>query len=317
LAEDRHFYSHPGFNPFSVLRAMVINIQNGTVKQGGSTITQQSIRISRQNPSRNLIEKVIELLLAFRWEVWATKDEILQFYTAHTPMGGNTVGYSAACWRYFRKIPSEITWAQAATLAVLPNSPGQIHPGKAREVLLTKRNNLLKKILLSKLIDSAAFFRSINEELIQSPQAFPQLAPHLLQCLAETKGAGKWYSTTISATLQATLSELLDRIRPEKEAKQINNIGLVVVRLKDQRVIAYHGNYPKTVNSPFVDLVRAKRSYGSLLKPFLFATALSDGKITPQGWLEDVPKTYEGSYSPKNFNNKYQSLPYFTHTDTN
>jgi penicillin-binding protein 1C len=320
IAEDRYFDRHFGFNPVSIGRAVWANLKAGRVRQGGSTITQQAIRISRQNPPRTILQKLSELVEAIRWEVWMTKDEILTHYAANAPMGGNVVGLSTACWRYFGTLPQQLSWAQAATLAVLPNAPGWVHLGRGRGRLLQKRNRLLGQLRDQGHIDQQTYQRALAEELIGRPVAFPHQSPHLLHQLARQGGGyGQWFRTTIDPMVQDLGAQLLQNIYPEKQAQQIHNIGLMVVRLEDQAVIAYHGNYPEQAESRskaigqrggnlFVDMVQAKRSYGSLLKPILYATAITEGKITPTAWLEDVPKLYEGSYAPRNFNNQYQGV---------
>jgi len=132
--EDRYFYRHPGVNPGSIVRALVQNVRAGEVRSGGSTITMQVIRLSRNNRPRNIGEKLIEAILAVRLELSTSKQEILTLYADHAPFGGNVVGLEAAAWRYFGRSPHHLTWSEAALLAVLPNAPSMIHPGKNREL---------------------------------------------------------------------------------------------------------------------------------------------------------------------------------------
>ena len=142
LFEDKHFFYHPGFNPASLLRASIQNIKSGKIVSGGSTITMQTIRLYRKSKHRTFIEKFIEIFLATRLEFKCSKNKILRLYATNAPFGGNVVGLSAASWRYFGRNPKNLSWAEAALLAVLPNSPAMIHPGKNRQNLLTKRNKL-------------------------------------------------------------------------------------------------------------------------------------------------------------------------------
>jgi penicillin-binding protein 1C len=136
--EDKHFYLHPGFNPVSLVRALWKNIRAGKIVSGGSTLTMQTIRLSRKGKPRNVLEKLIEIWLAFRLEVSYSKSSILGMYASHAPFGGNNVGLGAASWRYFGRPPFALSWAEAAVLAVLPNAPSFIHPGKNRDVLLER-----------------------------------------------------------------------------------------------------------------------------------------------------------------------------------
>ena len=131
--EDRHFRWHPGVNPVALVRAAADNARAGHVVSGGSTLTMQVIRLSR-NRERTLWQKLVEAVLATRLEFRCSKDEILALYASHAPFGGNVVGLEAAAWRYFGRPAGELSWAESATLAVLPNAPASIHPGKAREL---------------------------------------------------------------------------------------------------------------------------------------------------------------------------------------
>ena len=160
--EDEHFYKHPGFNPLSIFKALKQNLQAGRVVRGGSTITQQVIRLSRDNTSRTYFEKVKELILATRLELKFPKEKILAFWSSNAPFGGNVVGLDAASWRYFNRKPTDLSWAESATLAVLPNAPNLIYPGKNQQKLLAKRNRLLKKLLVKKVIDSLTYDSSKN-----------------------------------------------------------------------------------------------------------------------------------------------------------
>jgi penicillin-binding protein 1C len=133
--EDEHFYKHPGFNLVSMFKAFKQNIQAGKVKRGGSTITQQVIRLSRDNKPRTYFEKLKELILATRLEFSISKEEIIAFWSSNAPFGGNVVGLDAASWRYFNRKATDLSWAEAATLAVLPNAPNLIYPGKNQQKL--------------------------------------------------------------------------------------------------------------------------------------------------------------------------------------
>ena len=145
LFEDEYFYQHPGFNPISILKAIGHNLTKET-RRGGSTITQQVIRLSRKNQSRTYWEKLVEIFMATRLELRYSKEDILKFYASHTPYGGNVVGLETAAWRYFGIPAHELSWGQSAALAVLPNAPALIFPGRNEQSFLEKRNRLLKKL---------------------------------------------------------------------------------------------------------------------------------------------------------------------------
>ena len=133
-------------DPIAIGRAIVLNIRKRDIRSGASTITMQTIRLSRENRPRTIGEKIIEMLLAVRLELRYSKTRILAMYASNAPFGGNVVGLEAASWRYFGRPAGELSWAESAMLAVLPNSPALIHPGKNRDILLEKRNRLLDKM---------------------------------------------------------------------------------------------------------------------------------------------------------------------------
>ena len=129
--EDRQFDRHRGVNPLALARALYQNAVAGEVRSGASTLTMQVARLMRPKP-RTYLNKALETLLAVKIELYHDKDGILRLYLDHAPYGGNVVGYQAAAGRYFRKRPEELTWSEAATLAVLPNAPDWSRPRPAR-----------------------------------------------------------------------------------------------------------------------------------------------------------------------------------------
>ena len=144
--EDKYFPVHHGVDPLAMARALWLNLTRGRVVSGGSTLTMQVVRLSRGNPPRTVGEKLREMVLALRLEQHYTKREILDFYAAHAPFGGNIVGIEAAALKYFGHRPDELSWAEAALLAVLPNAPALIYPGKNNAGLKAKRDALLRRL---------------------------------------------------------------------------------------------------------------------------------------------------------------------------
>lgn len=178
--EDKYFKWHPGVNPVAIFRAAIRNLKAGHITSGGSTITMQVVRMSR-NKKRNIRQKIIEAVLATRLELRYSKDKILALYASHAPFGGNVVGLEAAAWRYFGRPANELSWGEAATLAVLPNSPSIVHPGKNRDVLLNKRNRLLKALSEAGKIDAATCKAACEEPLPGAPLPLPDHASHLVE----------------------------------------------------------------------------------------------------------------------------------------
>lgn len=302
--EDEYFYKHPGFNPISIFKALKDNLKNGEVKRGGSTITQQVIRLSRKGKKRTYFEKLKEIILATRLEFRDSKHKILAYYTSNAPFGGNVVGLDAASWRYFNRNANELSWAESATLAVLPNAPSLIYPGKNQEKLLRKRNRLLKKLLENTVIDSLTYSLSIAESLPQKPYTLPQMAPHLLQKVGQTHN-GKRIQTTVDFKLQNRINHIVKTHYNQLSQNEIYNAAVLVLDVKTRQVLAYVGNTPTDrAHQKDVDIIDKPRSTGSILKPFLYAAMLDSGDLLPNTLVADVPTQF-GSYNPENYNKTY------------
>lgn len=299
--EDEYFRNHFGVNPIAMYHAFRQNQTAGRVVRGGSTLTQQVIRLHRENKSRSYFEKVIEMILATRLEFRHSKDEILQLYAAHAPFGSNVVGLEMASWRYFGLQPHQLSWAEAATLAVLPNAPSLIYPGKNQQRLLEKRNRLLQKLLSRKIIDDETYKLAILEPLPQKPFAIPQIAPHLLQKIAKEHNGSK-IKTTISLAEQERINDIVSQYYNLYKQNEVYNIAVLVIDVKTRNIISYVGNSPTEKNhQKDVDIIEAPRSTGSILKPFLYTAMLDDGEILPHTLVPDIP-TYINGYSPENYN---------------
>ncbi|WP_339755382.1 penicillin-binding protein 1C [uncultured Winogradskyella sp.] len=302
--EDEYFYKHPGFNPISIFKALKGNISSGSVKRGGSTITQQVIRLSRKGQSRSYFEKFKELILATRLEFRLSKDDILNLYASYAPFGGNVVGIDAASWRYYNRNASDLSWAENATLAVLPNAPSLIYPGKNQKRLLEKRNRLLKKLFKNGTIDELTYELSIAEGLPQKPYPLPQIAPHLLQRIAR-KQKGERIKTTVNIALQAQTNAIVKQHYNLLKQNEIYNISVLILDVNTREVITYVGNSPTdNAHQKSVDIIDKPRSTGSILKPFLYASMLDAGDLLPNTLVADVPTQF-GSYQPENFNKSY------------
>ena len=303
--EDEYFNYHPGFNPISLIKAFYQNWKLNKIKSGGSTITMQLIRISRRR-KRTYFQKIIELTLAIKAEINFSKDEIFRLYSANAPFGGNVVGLEAASWRYFGRSPHLLSWAEAATLAVLPNAPSLIYPGKNQERLLKKRNKLLKKLLYKKYINPTQYELSIDEPLPLKPKKLPQIANHLLQFL-NTKGyKGKRILSSIDGELQRQVNDIGQQYYQQFKHEQIDNLAILALDVKEGKIISYMGNSncPSKNCGSKVDIIQSKRSTGSTLKPFLYGFAIEEGQLFPNTLIEDVP-TKISNYQPENFNRKY------------
>lgn len=308
MFEDQYYDYHPGVNPISMIKAVRDNIQAGQTVRGGSTITMQLARIVEGNQPRTYSQKIREILLAFAIELRFSKEEILKAYAQHAPFGGNTVGYCAAALRYYDKPGEDLTWTEAATLSVLPNSPGKIYPGRSQGALVKKRNFLLTKMLDEGLIDSVTYRLSVLEDLPQQSHRFRSLSPHLLQQLKQENPKQFNHQITLDPDLQAHALRVVSQYQLDYgELRDIDNISAIIIR-NDGSIAAYIGNV-KCENDcgGDVDILRSVRSPGSTLKPFLYGLAIDKGLITPESLLEDIPIFYDG-YSPSNFDKQHRGI---------
>ncbi len=303
--EDEYFYNHPGVNPVSLVKALVRNIKAGRVVSGGSTLSMQWVRICRQNPARTIREKLIEMVLTLRVELGTSKKEILTKYASHAPFGGNVVGLEAASWRYYGRSPYQLSWAESACLAVLPNAPSLIRPGKNMTKLKLKRDRLLAKMYKNGVIDSLQYELALLEKLPNKPYDLPRKAPHLLETLVGKKSGQKFHSC-IDYHLQELVSRLVTRHHKQLAKNEIHNLSAMVVKVETGEVLSYFGNAPfnHTEHSCDVDIIHAPRSSGSVLKPLLYALMLDQGEILPEALVADIPTQIQG-YSPKNYDRKY------------
>lgn len=303
--EDRHFYRHWGVNPLAIGRAVLQNLKEGRVVSGGSTLTMQTIRLSRNRP-RTFTEKCIEGILATRLEFRCSKEEILALYASHAPYGGNVVGLDAASWRYFGHASADLSWAEAATLAVLPNSPSMIHLSKSRKVLEKKRNRLLGYLHTKGVLDDLTYELALEEALPDEPLPLPQIAPHLVSHYYKTN-RGKHTVATIDKSIQVQVEEVLERWHTEFSQNDIRNLAALVIDLQTREPVAYCGNvrFNEKQSGNQVDVIRSLRSTGSILKPFLYYVMLQEGEILPHTLLPDIPMNING-FAPQNFNRKFE-----------
>lgn len=302
--EDQHFYYHWGFNPVSMFEAFIENRKVGQVVRGGSTLTQQVIRLYRNGKNRTYFEKFIETFLATRLEFGYSKKSILELYASHAPFGSNVVGLNMASWRYFGLQPHQLSWAESACLAVLPNAPSLIYPGRNQDKLLNKRNRLLKKLYEKAVIDQTTYELAIQEPLPQKPYDVPQSALHLTEHLAK-KHPNQILKTTIDFHLQNRVNQIVEQYHQSYLQNHVNNIAVVVIDVKKREVLSYVGNTATSkLHQKDVNMIHAPRSTGSILKPFLYASMLDEGEILPNSLVADIPTQISG-YTPQNFNNTY------------
>ena len=304
--EDKRFRWHPGVDFLSAGRALRQNLSRGGVVSGASTITMQVIRLSRPGAPRNVPEKLLEAVLATRLEMRYHKDKILLLYASNAPFGGNVVGLEAAAWRYFGRPADELSWAESAMLAVLPNSPALIHPGRNRSALLAKRNFLLDKLCANGTLDATECELAKDEPLPDKPLPMPDKAYHLLERM-RAQGGDRAFGCSVDAALQDRVNAIARNWFGLYHGNLVDNMGILVRSVQTGEVLAYYGNthgLASGLRGADVDMVPAARSSGSTLKPLLYAAMLQDGMILPGTLIKDTPYNYN-NFSPHNFSRSF------------
>lgn len=304
--EDKRFYYHPGVDIAAVLRAGRLNLKAGRVISGGSTLTMQLARLARGNQDRTFREKGIEISWAVFLETVSSKKEILSLYASHAPFGGNVVGVETAAWRYFGRNATDLSWAESATLAVLPNAPALIHPGRNRKQLEKKRNKLLATLRNNGTLDNTEYELACMEPLPEAPVSLPNEAPHLLERLAAA-APGTRITASVQQVLQKQTQEIVNRNAREYSSNYIHNVAAIIADTETGEVLAYAGNASFLADERKgnqVDIITSPRSTGSILKPFLYAAMLHNGQLLPSMLVADVPLNING-FTPHNYNKTF------------
>ncbi|MDR3235530.1 MAG: penicillin-binding protein 1C [Prevotellaceae bacterium] len=303
--EDKRFMQHSGVDAQAICRALWHNLRAGKIVEGGSTISMQVVRLMRRKP-RTVKEKIIECVLATRLECRYSKREILQLYRSHAPFGSNVVGIEAASWRYFGRSPRELSWAEAAMLAVLPNAPSLIHPGRNRSALLKKRNDLLDEMAQLGWLSEADKRLAQLETLPEKPLPLPMSAPHALERLAKSH-EGEHIVGTLHASLQQRAAQVVNDHAKQWQGNEVHNAAALIIDNRSSSVLAYVGNVANRhdkAHGEDVDIITSWRSTGSILKPFLYAALLDEGELLPGTLLPDIP-VYISGFAPQNFNKTF------------
>lgn len=304
-AEDRSFFSHGGFDPAAMCRAAWDNLLRRRIVSGASTITQQVMRISRPRP-RTFAVKISELFLAARLEQQLSKQEILSAYLNLAPMAGNLRGGWAGACMLFGKEPSAIDLAQAATLAALPQSPSRLHPwrpGGAKR-LKARRNWVLSRMAKLNLADAKACAEAARKPLGIRPWQLPLTCPHFSEWMLTENGTptGRLV-TTIDIDTQRRLENVLKSHRSRLARSGARQAAGLVIETPTMAVLAMAGSQEwSPADGGFNNGCTARRSGGSILKPFLYALALENG-FSASSVISDTLQTFrtpQGDYLPLN-----------------
>ncbi len=296
--EDRWFYQHPGVNPLALVRATWQNLTGARVVSGGSTLSMQVARLLDPH-SRTFHGKLRQLWRTAQLEWHLSKEEILNLYLNRAPFGGTLQGVAAASWAYLGKSPAQLTHAEAALLAVLPQAPSRLRPDRHPQRAQEARDKVLRRLAEFQVWPQSAVDEALEEPLLLAPRLEPSLAPLLARRL-NRPDSPPLIRTTVDATLQRRLEDLLLGWRAR--LPEHTSAAILVVEEETMAVRAYLGSVDINDAKRFghVDMISAMRSPGSTLKPFLYGMALDDGLIHSESLLQDVPRRY-GDYRPGNF----------------
>jgi penicillin-binding protein 1C len=297
--EDRYFYDHIGINPISLLRAAWQNISNDRIVSGGSTISMQVARLLYPH-DRTLFGKLKQIFRTFQLELHYSKKEILTLYINHAPYGGTIEGIGAASWSYFGKQPKALTRSEAVLLAVLPQAPSRLRPDRFPERAKQARDKVLDRLAEYQVWSNDLIEQVRRDEVWVYPRKAPQLAPLLAYRLKQQYPNEDIIHSTIDVSLQYNLEDLA--VNRKNQLPPKSSLAILVVDHTDMTVKGYVGSADFNDKERFgqIDMIRALRSPGSTLKPFIYAFAIDEGMIHSESLLQDVPRI-TSDYRPTNF----------------
>jgi penicillin-binding protein 1C len=301
--EDRHFYSHPGVNPFAVIRATFSNIFHMRRMSGASTITMQVAKMLEPG-KRNMWSKMREIFRALQLELKYSKKEILQLYLNLVPYGGNIEGVKTASLLYFKKNPDHLSLAEITALSIIPNKPGVMIPGRNNDFIVKERNRWLQKFANRKVFTQKEIEDALAEPLNATRGTVPHFIPHLSYKLK--KQGGDIIKTNIDLNTQLKTEKLVEDYIRTQRLKNIKNAAVIIIDNKTHKVITYVGssNFYDTTDGGQVNGANAVRQPGSTLKPLLYAMCFDEGLLTPKTVMTDVAVNYDG-YAPENYDEKF------------
>jgi len=306
--EDKRFNWHFGIDPAAVVRAIKQNAKSKKIESGASTITMQVARLKKPK-KRTFFAKLIETHFALRMELWKSKDDIFAEYASLAPMGGNIVGAQTACWRFFGHGGEQITWAEAALLALLPNRPSALNLEKEREKLLERRNNLLKSLAKAGYIDTETLNSALQEELPKVNADWRFKTPHYAEAALSLFPNQNILHGTIDDKIQTRLERIATNYGQRIREYSNVNLSVLITETQTGKIRGYLGSlgYYDSLSKGMIDGVRAHRSTGSIMKPFLYALAMERGPYTPESLIEDVPIWFKG-FSPQNADKSFSGI---------
>jgi penicillin-binding protein 1C len=303
--EDKRFWSHAGVDPLALLRAAGQAALNGEVISGGSTLTMQVARLLEDGTTGRWAGKLRQIRLALALERQLSKAEILELYLLHAPYGGNLEGIRAAALAWFGREPARLTVSQSAFLVALPQAPERRRPDRNPTQARSARDRVVERLSDYGLLGPDAAQAALAAPVPDRMQPFPQLAPHLADELRAAASSRRRFDVTLDAGVQQRLQSLAAQtVRSELDRL---SIAILVADHQTGDVIARVGSagYRAGRHQGFVDMVRAVRSPGSTLKPFVYGMAFDQGLAHPETMIDDAPVAFDG-YEPQNFDGYFR-----------
>ena len=306
--EDRWFYRHPGVNPYALLRGLAGGIVHGHIVSGGSTLTMQVARIlqpgSRWFRPHTVRGKLVQIFRALQLEAHLSKAQILDLYLNHAPFGGPIEGVEAASWAYLGKPASRLSRAEAALLAVLPQSPSGLRPDRHPAAARAARDKVLGRMRDLGVWSAAQVSDAEIEPVVARSLRTPLSAALLAERLRKQYPRERRITSTIDANLQRAAEDRVSNYLSRLPAHSTAALMVVDNATLETRVYVGTSDFADPQRHGYIDMVRAARSPGSTLKPFLYGLALDDGLITSQSLLVDAPQDF-GGYQPGNFDEAF------------
>jgi len=301
--EDRWFYRHPGINPYALLRGLAGGVVHGRIVSGGSTLTMQVARIIEPIP-HTFRGKLVQILRALQLEAHLSKTQILDLYLNHAPFGGPIEGVEAASWAYLGKPASRLSRAEAALLAVLPQSPSRLRPDRHPAAARAARDKVLRRMRDLGVWSAAQVRDARIEPVVARSLRAPLSAALLAERLHRQYPHERRITSTIDANLQRAAEDRVSAYLSRLPAHSSAALMVVDNATLETRVYIGTSDFADPQRHGYIDMVRAARSPGSTLKPFLYGLALDDGLITSQSLLVDAPQDF-GGYRPGNFDEAF------------
>lgn len=319
--EDQNFYRHIGFSPGGIMRAFIKNISGERI-QGGSTITQQLVKNRLLSNEKTYRRKVRELLLSVIVERLYSKEQILEMYLNTVAYGGSTYGIEEAAWRYFAKSAKELSLAEAALLAGLPQAPSVYTPfGANPETAYARQAEVLRRMVADGYISQLQADEARAEKLVFNQDRIDIEAPHFVmyvrRLLAERYGealvatGGLEVRTTLDLEIHNSAQAIVTQEITQLGYYRISNGAALVTNPKTGEILAMVGgaNYFDFEHDGQVNVTIRPRQPGSSIKPLVYAVAFEAGK-TAASMIDDAPIVYQipGSrpYAPRNYDGKFR-----------